>query len=128
MEEKTALIIVDHGSKVAAANEMLEGIVELIRSKAPDYIIVEAAHMELAEPTIEQTIDKCVKAGATKVTVHPYMLSPGRHATQDIPRLACEAVSKYENITLEVTEPLGIHPKLAEVVLERSGLLTIDMF
>lgn len=41
--------------------------------------LVEVAHMELAEPTIEQAVARCVAAGASRVIVAPYFLSRGRH-------------------------------------------------
>ncbi len=118
---KTALLIVDHGSRREEANRMLEGVAEILRRQRED-LIVEIAHMELAEPTLSQGFEKCVKQGATEIVVHPYMLSPGRHATQDIPALAEEAARHHPEVRIRVTEPLGLHEKMGEVVLERCGL------
>ena len=112
----SALIIVDHGSKLKEANEMLLEVVALLRRQRPD-LIVEAAHMELAEPGIAAAFEACVRQGAAEVVFHPYMLSPGRHATRDIPRMAREAAAKHPGVAIRVTEPLGIHDKLGEVVL-----------
>lgn len=117
----TALLIVDHGSRRAEANTMLEDVAQILRQKRPD-LIVHIAHMELAEPTIEQGVQACVQDGATQIIVHPYMLSPGRHATQDIPKMAQEAGQNFPNITITTTAPLGLHEKLADVVLERAKL------
>lgn len=117
----TALLIVDHGSRRTEANLMLEEVVMLLRQKRPD-LIIHMAHMELAEPSIAQGVQACVQDGATEIIVHPYMLSPGRHATQDIPQMAQEAAKHYPNITLTTTAPLGLHEKLADVVLERANL------
>ena len=83
---------------------------------------VHYAHMELAEPTIGQGFETCVREGATAVVVHPYFLSPGRHSTSDIPRMVAEAAKAFPEIQYCVTEPLGLHAKLCEVVLERSGI------
>ena len=47
--------------------------------------------MELAEPSIAEGFADCVRAGATEVVAFPYMLSPGKHVTRDIPRLVAEA-------------------------------------
>ena len=71
------IIIVDHGSRRAASNEML---LEAARQFAQhsDFGIVEPAHMELAEPSIAQAYQRCVEQGATRVIVFPYFLSPGR--------------------------------------------------
>ncbi len=120
-----ALLIVDHGSVRHEANRMLEGVAEILRRQRP-HLIVHIAHMELAEPTIKDGFAACVRDGATEIIVHPYMLSPGRHAASDIPILAGEAAADFPNITYSVTGPLGLHDKIGEVVLERAGLLTPD--
>ena len=116
-----ALLIVDHGSRRKEANDMLETVADLIRRRAPG-LIVHSAHMELAEPSIEQGIAACAADGATSLVVHPYMLSPGRHAVEDIPRMVREIASRYQQLEISVSAPLGVHEKLAEVVLERAGL------
>ena len=46
------IIIVDHGSRKAEANEMLFDIVDQYKQFSNNKI-VEAAHMELAEPSIK---------------------------------------------------------------------------
>lgn len=116
-----ALILVDHGSKVEEANRLLEKVAETIRS-SPDcrFDIVEACHMEIAEPDISRAFEKCVKSGADRIVVHPYFLVPGRHSKTDIPRMAREAASKYPDISFTVTEPLGLHENIVKVVLEKS--------
>lgn len=113
-----AILLVDHGSVRAAANATLEEIAKLLATAAPD-IHIEIAHMELARPTVAEGLDACVAAGATDVTVCPYMLAPGRHSTDDIPRLAQEAARRHRGLRLRVSEPLGVEPRLADVVLRR---------
>ena len=83
---------------------------------------VHHAHMELAEPTIRQGFETCVREGATAVVVHPYFLSPGRHSTRDIPRMVREAAQAFPGTEYCVTEPLGLHSKIGEVILERAGI------
>ena len=113
-----AILLVDHGSVKAEANELLEEIARLVAGIAPGYH-VEAAHMELAPPDIAAGVAACVRAGATDITVMPYMLAPGRHSTGDIPRMALDAAQKYEGIQIRVSAPLGSDSRLAEVILER---------
>jgi sirohydrochlorin ferrochelatase len=79
--------------------------------------------MELAPPSIPDGIRACVQEGAREIVVHPYMLSPGRHATKDIPHMASEAAAEYDGIEIRVTGPLGLHDKIGEIVLERAGLV-----
>ena len=113
-----AILLVDHGSVFQEANEMLKSVADLLRRQA-DGVHVEIAHMELAEPTIEQGFDACAAAGAATIIVHPYMLSSGRHATQDIPRLVAAVAAGHPSIKYSITEPLGLHTSIAQVILER---------
>ena len=118
MSKKVAVLIIDHGSRKQNANDMLPEVARLVR-QISSFAIVHYAHMELAEPTIQQGFDACVAEGAEEVIVHPYVLSPGRHSTSDIPRMVAEAAQKYPQVTFQVTEPLGLHPKIGEIILER---------
>ena len=121
VHKKIGLLLVDHGSRFQEANDMLIEVAEMVkRLGAID--CVHSAHMELAEPTIQQGFAACVREGATAVVVHPYFLSPGRHSTSDIPRMVAEAAKAFPGIEFCVTQPLGVHPKIGEVVLERAGV------
>ena len=116
--ETIGLVIVDHGSKKAAANDMLLDVAAMFK-RVSGTSIVEPAHMELADPTIEQAFDKCVAQGATFVIVHPYFLSPGRHSTTDIPNLTAQAAARHPGIKFHVTQPLGLDEKIAQIMIQR---------
>ena len=115
---KRAVLLVDHGSRRAEANEQLESIAQQLRDREPGRV-VRVAHMEIASPTIAEGIAACVEAGAREIVVHPYLLAPGRHSREDIPALATEAAADHPGVTVRVSEPLGVHEKLVDVVLER---------
>lgn len=119
--QKVALLLVDHGSRFQEANDMLADVATMVK-RISGLDCVHYAHMELAEPTIAQGFATCVGEGATAVVVHPYFLSPGRHSTSDIPRMVAEAAKAFPGIEYCVTEPLGLHTKIGEVVLERAGI------
>jgi len=117
-----ALILVDHGSRRPEAGEVLLAMVELLRRSVPGDMEVRAAHMEIESPSIAEAIDACAAEGATEIIVSPYMLAHGRHASEDVPRLARAAAQGHPGLRLRVTECLGAHPALAQVILERAGL------
>ncbi len=119
MNKKQALLIVDHGSRKSEANDTLPEVARMVRQMS-EFEIVCYAHMELAEPSIQQGFDACIAEGAEEVIVHPYFLSPGRHSTLDIPRMVADAAAKHPNIVYGVTEPLGLHSKIGEIILERA--------
>ncbi|MEN0110820.1 MAG: CbiX/SirB N-terminal domain-containing protein [Planctomycetota bacterium] len=114
----TGVVVVDHGSRRAASNELLDDVVALFR-RVSGMPIVEAAHMELADPSIATAFGRCVERGAETVVVFPYFLSPGRHWSQDIPALSAEAASAHPGVRYQVTSPLGLHELMAEVMGER---------
>lgn len=119
---KKALIIVDHGSTVEEANDMLAEIADLIKSNEKcSFDIVRYCHMELAGPTIAEAFDACAAEGASHIVIHPYFLAPGKHSTQDIPGMAAEAAGRHKGVSYHVTEPLGVHENIIEVILERAA-------
>lgn len=113
--EPIGLIVVDHGSRRAESNEMLEEMALLVADAVP-YEIVEPAHMELAEPSIATAFDACVARGARTVVVSPYFLLPGKHWREDIPALVAEAAARHPGIAYLVAAPFGLHPMMARVV------------
>jgi sirohydrochlorin ferrochelatase len=116
------ILIVDHGSRKREANDMLICMSNLLQTMAGPGVVVRHAHMELAEPDIARGFGDCVRAGGTDVVVFPYMLSPGRHSTADIPRLVAAVAREFPHVTFSVTPAFGVHEKLAELILERAGI------
>ncbi|GAC1487989.1 MAG: hypothetical protein NVS1B5_11400 [Gemmatimonadaceae bacterium] len=85
-------------------------------------MVVRYGHMELAQPDVAAGFADCVGGGATKITVFPYMLSPGRHSTADIPRMVFDVARSFPHVTFSVTPAFGVHEKLAELILDRAGI------
>src|SRR6476659_10846071 len=104
-----AILLIDHGSKRAEANEMMNCMANLVQTMAGPDVIVRYAHMELAEPLIPAGVRSCVEAGATELIVFPYMLSPGQHSTGDIPRIVAEAAQPFAGLAVRVTSAFGVH-------------------
>ena len=117
-----AILLIDHGSKRAEANEMLACMANLVQAMTGPDVIVEHAHMELAEPDIPAGFAACVARGATEVVAFPYMLSPGRHSTSDIPHLVAQAAVRHPGVSHRMTDAFGVHEKLGELILLRAGV------
>ena len=117
---RTGIIIVDHGSRREESNLMLDQIASLFAKRFEEkYGIVEPAHMEIAEPSIATAYDRCVKRGAQRVVVCPFFLGPGKHWTQDIPRLAYEAAQAHPGTMYHVTKTLGVDDLILDLLEKR---------
>ena len=116
--DQVGVIIVDHGSRRKESNQMFETFVQTFREHS-QYTIVEPAHMELSEPSIETAFGLCVEQGATQIIVCPYFLLPGKHWDEDIPNLTRKAAKKHSHVAFLVSAPIGLHPMMQDVVNSR---------
>jgi sirohydrochlorin ferrochelatase len=117
-----SILLIDHGSVRDEANQMLVCVANLLQQMVGGDVLVRHAHMELAEPSVAAGFAQCVLDGATDVVAFPYMLSPGKHSTRDIPRMVAEAAAAHPHVTFRVTEAFGVSALLAEVVAQRAGI------
>lgn len=115
---KQALLLIDHGSRREGSHVPLSEIASMMRGRF-GLRIVHYAHMEFQEPTIQQGFDACVADGAEEVIVFPYFFSAGRHVATDIPNRVKLAAGRYPGVAFRITQPLGSHQKIGEVILER---------
>ena len=118
---KESILLLGHGSPKKDANNLDKVAVMLHRMLHPGCAdtCVSVAYMEFAAPKIPDAIKHAVDNGAKKITLHPFFLSSGMHVTKDIPEMIDEARKLYPDVRFIYTEPLGIHEKLAHIVLER---------
>jgi sirohydrochlorin ferrochelatase len=116
---RKALQLIAHGSRQPEANGDLHHVADEFR-RLGEYAIVEASFLELAEPTIEQGGARCVEQGAERVVLLPYFLSAGVHVRCDLTEARARLAKRFPNVQFLLAEPLGRHPLLLEVVMERA--------
>ena len=112
-----ALLVIDHGSRRAESNARLESLASSLAERL-DGVIVVAAHLELAQPSIADGFARCAELGATHIVVHPFFLGPGRHATVDVPDQVRAASVEHPEISYAITDPLGQSPDLLDVIIK----------
>lgn len=114
----TAVLLIAHGSRRAAANADLLHLVDAVKQRSA-YEIVEPAYLELTEPSIPQGAAACVAAGAKTVLMLPYFLSAGTHVAQDLVDFRDQFHTEFPHVKFQVCEPLGLHPLIVDVLLDR---------
>jgi sirohydrochlorin ferrochelatase len=115
----TALVLMAHGSREAAANDDLTDLADRIRDLGR-YASVVASYLELATPDIKTACRTCIAAGADRVILLPYFLSAGVHMRRDLARLRDELAAEHPDVPFTLAEPLGRHPLLLDIVLQRA--------
>ena len=117
-DERLAIVLLDHGSRRTEANAQLDELAKRVAARRTEAIL-RTAHLEIAEPALSHAIADCVDSGATRIVVHPFFLSPGRHTTQDVPAQIAVARARHPDVEIVQSEPLALSDRLVDVVLER---------
>src|SRR5512140_852327 len=115
---KTAILLMAHGSRVSEANDAAREIAAMVKTMS-GYEIVEVAFREMHNPNIQAGIDRCVAQGAQRVLLMPYFLFVGAHVREDLPEEMAQAKARYPQVEFAMGPHLGVHRKLAELVVER---------
>lgn len=115
---KTAILLMAHGSRIPEANDAAREIAAMVKEMT-GYEIVEVSFREQHLPNIQAGIDACVAQGAKQVLLIPYFLFIGAHVQEDLPEEMAEAKRRYPQVEFAMGTHLGVHRKLAEVVVER---------
>jgi sirohydrochlorin ferrochelatase len=116
----TALLLIAHGSREPAANADLHRLADELRATGR-YAAVVAAFLELAEPDIDAGGAACVAAGAGRVVLVPYFLSAGVHVRRDLAAARERLAGRHSGVEFRLAEPLGPHPLLTEIVVQRAA-------
>jgi sirohydrochlorin ferrochelatase len=118
MSVTSATLLIAHGSRRPEANADLVRLAEMLAPHLPGERI-EIAYLELAEPTIPEGLSRCLAAGATRVRMMPYFLSAGAHVTGDLERFRADFAARYPDVAFQLCGPLGLHPRIIDIVLDR---------
>ena len=114
---KTAVIILGHGSRGGGKDTAIKQVVAAIRESVSSDI-VEYAFLQYAQPTPDEALDRCIRQGAKQIVIIPFFMQSGAHVTKDIPIFLEGARKKYPTIDISVTEYVGAHPLMEQIVAD----------
>lgn len=115
---RMSLLILGHGSREASANAEFEHLVGMYRTRRPE-LEVAHAYVELADPLLEAALHELARR-ADRVVVLPLFLFAAGHVKQDLPRALARARREHPNVRFEAARPLGVHPAMVQVTVERA--------
>jgi len=113
-----AIIILGHGSRVPGAGKEMEKAVSLLKEKY-DFEMVAGCFMSRLGPHFPETLESCVRQGATEVFVIPYFLNMGLHIRLDIPEMMQAEAEKYPGIRLVYGKQMGFDETFVDVLKKR---------
>lgn len=116
MHKKRAVILIAHGSKRAESNEEFRVLVKKVKDENTHFDAVEFAFLELADPSIEETIEKMHQMKMDEVYLYPYFLNSGKHVAVDIPTIATKMQLGIKEMKIEVLTHFGESQSITKII------------
>ena len=113
-----SVVLIGHGSLHSDSGASMIRLAARLRERgaAP---IAEAGFLNFSRPTMAEAVAKCVRAGATSVTIQPYFLIDGVYVQRDLPGDLKKVAARFPGLPIRVAACFGFHEKLAAIALER---------
>lgn len=118
MQDKKAVIILNHGTRNKQAGD---GFVVFVRSLKERFseVVIEHASMELSEPRMPAVIKKLYEQGVKEIVIIPFFLFRGMHIVKDIPAIIEEERQKYSDLKITLGSPLMPDKRLQDIVCDK---------
>ncbi len=113
-----ALLVVGHGSRDADGVEEFWALADSIRAAAAE-LPVDFGFIEMAEPLVDEALDRLVEAGARQVVSIPLVLLAAGHLKNDGPAALARARARHPGVEFRMGRDLGIDPVVLDVAEER---------
>ena len=119
-----AVLLVGHGSRREESNEQVRTLAAKLESRLS--VPVDAAYIELAEPSIDDAIESMAPTCRT-MTVVPLSLFAASHVKNDVPLAVQTARAQHDDLTIHYGSHLGVHPSLVELLDDRVRAVEADL-
>ena len=112
------ILIVGHGTRNQSGVGQLLELVSQMQKRAPNAIIAPSL-LELAQPSILESIRSLHLNSIRQILVVPVLLFTAGHAREDIPDAVEQAIKPYGIQLVGQTEALGTHPSVLSLSASR---------
>ena len=115
-----ALIILAHGSHKQESNQEIENLTNDVRALIKkEFDIVDYAFLEIAKPSLINSIENVVSKNISEITIFPYFLNSGVHIKNDIPNIVKNARSKHPECKFIILRPIGAYKEMPKIILKQ---------
>ncbi len=112
------IIIAIYGQEHKNKNN-LKILFEMLKSHISPQNILRIGYLNYQKPSLKDAIDLCIKDGADSIIIFPYFLDMTDENSKVIIQTMEESVKSHPEVRIICTEPLGIHEKIVQVIVER---------
>lgn len=116
----TAILLFSHGSVLCGAEQSLLTQASRMEQRG-DAPIVEVAFLNYLSPSFEESVERCVSRGASRIVVAPWFLVSGKFVQQELPPLIERVRTAHPALELVVAEALNSHPAIARAILSSAA-------
>jgi len=110
-----ALILFAHGARDPEWRAPVDALAQRLRESMPG-VRVDVAFLEFMQPTLNETIDLAVRAGARRVAIAPLFWAEGGHLKREVPLLLAAAQRAHPGVALERWPVLGDVPEVLDAL------------
>lgn len=118
MAEKTAVIILCHGSKLKKANSLVLDVIKAIKKRL-GLNLVRPAYLQFSQPDLSASIKYFINRKCGTIVVVPFFLFNGNHVTRDIPAALKNETAKYPKIKILYARNIGGDARISQIVIDR---------
>ena len=109
------LILLVHGSKDPEWIKPFERMRGEVAEGSPG-VRVELACLQFCEPELSKTVSMLAGEGIGEIVIAPVFISALGHVLNDVPAAVDEAISRFPDLKVTVTEALGETPEVMEAM------------
>lgn len=113
-----SIIIIAHGSKKETSNNEVLEIVNQIKNSKTNYALIQAAFLEFASPSIEDSVKNSIDKNILNIFIYPYFLNSGKHVSIDLPDIIKELEEENPTIEFELLEHFGKSNRISDIILD----------
>lgn len=114
------LIFLAHGSRRAQSNEEVSALADQLRYRLGErFDQVNAAYLELVEPSLQAALRSALEDGARRVVIYPYFLNTGNHVAEDIPEIVARFKLEHPECRFELMPHFGKSERIKDMIAEQ---------
>lgn len=121
-----AVLYIGHGTRSKKGANEAKSFFQNVMKKI-DVPVQEFCFLELTNPSIEEGFERCVKRGATEITVVPIFLLTAGHIKEDIPQALKPLREKYPFVKLKVRNSFGVQDVILDGIAALVRNVVVDL-